>query len=100
VYIWTFGSCNDVILKILSGFYQQEQKEVGRADIVASRFNTASAAKQTIDNTLGNMVNSKQIRRTKKGVYDLNLKNMKKLSVTAHKSGSNFGKSINTYCTN
>ena len=84
----------------MSGFYQQEQKEVGRADIVASRFNTASAAKQTIDNTLGNMVNSKQIRRTKKGVYDLNLKNMKKLSVTAHKSGSNFGKSINTYCTN
>ena len=84
----------------MSGFYQQEQKEVGRADIVASTFNTASAAKQTIDNTLGNMVNSKQIRRTKKGVYDLNLKNMKKLSVTAHKSVSNFGKSINTYCTN
>ena len=57
----------------MSGFYQQEKKEVRGADIVASTFNTASAAKQTIDNTLGNMVNSKHIRRTKKGVYDLNL---------------------------
>ena len=40
-----------------------------------------SAARQTEDNTLGNMVNNKQIRRTKKGVYALNPKDIQKLSV-------------------
>ena len=52
------GSCNDVILEILFNFYQEGKKEVRRADIVTTAFNTASAAKQTVDNILGNMVNS------------------------------------------
>ena len=43
-------------------------------------FNTASVARQTVDNTLGNMVNSKQIRRTKKGVYALNPKDIQRIS--------------------
>jgi hypothetical protein len=78
------GSCNELILEILSDFYQQGQKEVRRADIVTTAFNTASAARQTVDNTLGNMVNSKQIRRPKKGVYALNPKDIQKLSVPDH----------------
>ena len=41
-----------------------------------SAFNTASAAKQTVDDILGYMDNSKQIRRTKKGVYALNPKDI------------------------
>ena len=73
------GSCNELILEILSDFYQQGQKEVRRADIVTTAFNIASAARQTVDNTLGNMVNNKQIRRTKKGVYALNPKDIQKL---------------------
>ena len=78
------GSCNDVILEIMRDFYKQGQKEVRRADIVTTAFNTASAARQTVDNTLGNMVNSKQIRRPKKGVYALNPKDIQKLSVPDH----------------
>ena len=73
------GSCNELILEILSDFYQQGQKEVRRADIVTTAFNIASAARQTVDNTLGNMVNNKQIRRTKKGVYALNPKDIQRL---------------------
>ena len=57
------GSCNDVILEILFNFYQEGKKEVRRADIVNTAFSTASVAKQTVDNTLGNMVNSKQIKK-------------------------------------
>ncbi len=78
------GSCNDVILEIMSDFYKQGQKEVRRADIVTTAFNIASAARKTVDNTLGNMVNSKQIRRPKKGVYALNPKDIQKLSVPDH----------------
>ena len=74
------GSCNDVIIEIMSDFYKQGQKEVRRADIVTTAFNTASVARQTVDNTLGNMVNSKQIRRTKKGVYALNPKDIQRIS--------------------
>ena len=73
------GSCNDVILEIMRDFYKQGQKEVRRADIVTTAFNIASAARQTVDNTLGNMVNNKQIRRTKKGVYALNPKDIQRL---------------------
>ena len=73
------GSCNELILEILSDFYQQGHKEVRRADIVTTAFNIASAARQTVDNTLGNMVNNKQIRRTKKGVYALNPKDIQRL---------------------
>ncbi len=73
------GSCNELILEILSDFYQQGQKEVRRADIVTTAFNIASAARKTVDNTLGNMVNNKQIRRTKKGVYALNPKDIQRL---------------------
>ena len=89
------GSCNELILEILSDFYKQGQEEVRRADIVTTAFNTASAARQTVDNTLGNMVNSKQIRRTKKGVYALNPKDIQKLSVSHHYSENTIGKSIN-----
>ena len=74
------GSCNDVILEILFNFYQEGKKEVRRADIVTTAFNTASAAKQTVDNTLGNMVNSKQIRRPKKGIYALTPKDIQRLT--------------------
>ena len=74
------GSCNDVILEILFNFYQEGKKEVRRADIVTTAFNTASAAKQTVDNTLGNMVNSKQIRRPKKGIYALTPKDIQRLN--------------------
>ena len=63
------GSCNEVIIEILIDFYQQGHKKVRRSDIVTTGFNKASAAQKTVDNTLGDMVNSKQIRRTKKGVY-------------------------------
>ena len=72
-------SCNELILEILSDFYQQGQKEVRRADIVTTAFNITSAARQTVDNTLGNMVNNKQIRRTKKVVYALNPKDIQRL---------------------
>ena len=54
------GSCNDVILEIMGEFYKQGQEEVRRSDIVTTAFNTASAARKTVDNTLGNMVNKKQ----------------------------------------
>ena len=74
------GSCNDVILEILFNFYQEGKKEVRRADIVNTAFNTASVAKQTVDNTLGNMVNSKQIRRPKKGIYALTPKDIQRLN--------------------
>ena len=53
-------------------------------DIVTTTFTIASAARKTVENTLGNMVNSKQIRRPKKGVYALNLKIIQKLSVPDH----------------
>ena len=90
------GSCNDVILEIMSDFYKQGQKEVRRADIVTTAFNTASAARKTVDNTLGNMVNSKEIRRTKKGVYALNPKDIQRLAlVPDHLSGSPIGNSSN-----
>jgi len=74
------GSCNEVILEILNNFYKDGQKEVRRADILTTAFNTASAAKQTVDNTLGNMVNSKQIRRPKKGIYALTPKDIQRLN--------------------
>ena len=90
------GSCNDVIIEIMSDFYKQGQKEVRRADIVTTAFNTASAARQTVDNTLGNMVNSKQIRRPKKGVYALNPKDIQKISITDHHSVNTIGKSIDS----
>ena len=51
-----------------------------RAVIVNTAFNTASVAKQTVDNTLGNMVNSKQIRRPKKGIYALTPKDIQRLT--------------------
>ncbi len=86
------GSCNDVILEIMSDFYKKGQKEVRRADIVTTAFNIASAARQTVDNTLGNMVNNKQIRRPKKGVYALNPKDIQKLSVTDQNSVNTIGK--------
>tara|TARA_A100000164_G_C21520237_1_gene591137 strand:+ start:121 stop:513 length:393 start_codon:yes stop_codon:yes gene_type:complete len=90
------GSCNDVIIEIMSNFYKQGQKEVRRADIVTTAFNTASAARQTVDNTLGNMINNKQIRRPKKGVYALNPKDIQKLSVPDHFPVNTIGKSSNS----
>ena len=90
------GSCNDVILEIMSDFYKKGQKEVRRADIVTTAFNIASAARKTVDNTLGNMVNSKQIRRPKKGVYALNPKDIQKLSVPDHYPVNTTGKLSNT----
>ena len=90
------GSCNDVILEIMSDFYKQGQTEVRRADIVTTAFNIASAARKTVDNTLGNMVNSKQIRRPKKGVYALNPKDIQKLSVPDHYPVNTIGKSSNS----
>ena len=90
------GSCNDVILEIMSDFYKKGQKEVRRADIVTTAFNIASAARKTVDNTLGNMVNSKQIRRPKKGVYALNPKDIQKLSVPDHYQVNTIGKSSNS----
>ena len=61
-------------------FYQEGKKEIRRADIVNTAFNTASIAQQTVDNTLGNMVNSKQIRRPKKGIYALTPKDIQRLT--------------------
>ena len=90
------GSCNDVILEIMSDFYKQGQTEVRRADIVTTAFNIASAARKTVDNTLGNMVNSKKLRRPKKGVYALNPKDIQKLSVPDHYPVNTIGKSSNT----
>ena len=90
------GSCNDVILEIMSDFYKQGQTEVRRADIVTTAFNIASAARKTVDNTLGNMVNSKKLRRPKKGVYALNPKDIQKLSVPDHFPVNTIGKSSNT----
>ena len=75
------GSCNEVIIEILEDFYKQGQKEVRRADIVTTAFNIASAARKTVDNTLGNMVNSKKLRRPKKGVYALNPKDIQRLKL-------------------
>ena len=67
---------------------------------VTNVFNISSAARQTVDNTLGNMVNSKQIKRPKKGVYTLNPKDIQKLSVPDHYSENTIGKSINASNTN
>ena len=74
------GSCNDVTLEILINFYKDGQKEVRRADVVTTAFNTASEAKQTVDNTLGNMVKSKQIRRPKKRIYALTPKDIQRFN--------------------
>ena len=74
------GKCNAAILEILNNFYKDGQKEVRRADISTTAFNTASAAKQTVDNTLGNMVKSKQIRRPKKRIYALTPKDIQRLN--------------------
>ena len=90
------GSCNDVILEIMGDFYKQGQTEVRRADIVTTAFNIASAARKTVDNTLGNMVNSKKLRRPKKGVYALNPKDIQKLSVPDHYPVNTIGKSSNS----
>ena len=90
------GSCNEVIIEILRDFYKQGQKEVRRADIVTTAFNIASAARKTVDNTLGNMVNSKKLRRPKKGVYALNPKDIQKLSVPDHYPVNTIGKSSNS----
>ena len=90
------GSCNDLILEIMSDFYKKGQKEVRRADIVTTAFNIASAARKTVDNTLGNMVNSKKLRRPKKGVYALNPKDIQKLSVPDHFPVNTIGKSSNS----
>ena len=90
------GSCNDVIIEIMSNFYKQGQKKERRADIVTTAFNTASAARQTVDNTLGNIINNKQIRRPKKGVYALNPKDIQKLSVPDHFPVNTIGKSSNS----
>ena len=90
------GSCNEVIIEIMRDFYKQGQKEVRRADIVTTAFNIASAARKTVDNTLGNMVNSKEIRRPKKGVYSLNPKDIQKLTLVPDTLlGSPIGKSSN-----
>ena len=67
---------------------------------VTTAFNIASAARQTVDNTLGNMVNSKQIRRPKKGIYALNPKDIQKLSVPDRYSENTIGKSINASYSN
>ncbi len=75
------GSCNDVIMEIMSDFYKQGQKEVRRADIVTTAFNTASAARKTVDNTLGNMVNSRSLTRPRKGVYSLSPKDIQRLEL-------------------
>ncbi len=95
------GSCNDVILEIMGEFYKQGQEEVRRSDIVTTAFNTASAARKTVDNTLGNMVNNKQLRRPKKGVYALNPKDIQKLNlVPDHTLGTTIGKSVNSSYSN
>ena len=90
------GSCNEVILEIMCDFYKQGQEEVRRIDIVTTAFNIASAARKTVDNTLGNMVNCKQLRRPRKGVYALNPKDIQRLKpVPDHSSGITVGKSVN-----
>ena len=90
------GSCNEVILEIMCEFYKQGQEEVRRIDIVTTAFNIASAARKTVDNTLGNMVNCKQLRRPRKGVYALNPKDIQRLKpVPDHSSGITVGKSVN-----
>ena len=46
----------------------------------------------TVDNTLGNMVNSKEIRRPKKGIYSLNPKDIQGLTLVPDTlSGSTIG---------
>ena len=90
------GSCNEVILEIMCDFYKQGQKEVRRIDIVTTAFNIASAARKTVDNTLGNMVNCKQLRRPRKGVYALNPKDIQRLKpVPDHSPGITVGNSEN-----
>ena len=90
------GSCNEVILEIMCDFYKQGQKEVRRIDIVTTAFNIASAARKTVDNTLGNMVNCKQLRRPRKGVYALNPKDIQRLKpVPDHSPGITVGNSVN-----
>ncbi len=81
------GSCNDVIMEIMTDFYKQGQNLVRRTDIVTTAFNTASAARKTVDNTLGNMVNSKKIRRIRKGVYALNPKDIQRIELIPDKKG-------------
>ena len=90
------GSCNEVILEIMCDFYKQGQEEVRRIDIVTTAFNIASAARKTVDNTLGNMVNCKQLRRPRKGVYALNPKDIQRLKpVPDHSPGITVGNSVN-----
>ena len=90
------GSCNEVILEIMCEFYKQGQEEVRRIDIVTTAFNIASAARKTVDNTLGNMVNCKQLRRSRKGVYALNPKDIQRLKpVPDHSPGITVGNSVN-----
>ena len=87
-------------LKVTCGV-GQGQEEVRRSDIVTTAFNTASAARKTVDNTLGNMVNNKQLRRPKKGIYALNPKDIQKLNlVPDHTLGTTIGKSVNSSYTN
>ena len=82
-------------------FYKQGQEEVRRIDIVTTAFNIASAARKTVDNTLGNMVNCKQLRRPRKGVYALNPKDVQRLNlVPDHTLGTTVGKSVHSSYTN
>ena len=72
-----------------------------RIDIITTAFNIASAARKTVDNTLGNMVNNKQLRRPKKGIYALNPKDVQRLNlVPDHTLGTTIGKSVNSSYTN
>ena len=78
-------------------FYKQGQEEVRRIDIVTTAFNIASAARKTVDNTLGNMVNCKQLRRPRKGVYALNPKDIQILNpVPDYSPGITLGKSVSS----
>ena len=70
---------NKVLTKFVYRFPTGQRTTV-LTDIVNTAFNTASVAKQTVDNTLGNMVNSKQIRRPKKGIYALTPKDIQRLT--------------------
>ena len=54
-------------------------------------------ARKTVANTLGNMVNCKQLRRPRKGVYALNPKDIQRLkTVPDHSLGITLGKSVNS----
>ena len=82
----------------VSSFLYHEFQDSSKllTDIVTTTFTIASAARKTVENTLGNMVNSKQIRRPKKGVYALNPKDIQKLSVPDHYPVNTLGKSSNS----